>query len=74
MQKKHKALTKAAAFVLVCLMFGLGVQPGSLQSGVCENALKECLNDWYNQAWGYIGTVYCAMGYAFCKKYVDPLV
>jgi hypothetical protein len=72
MEKRRKKRGMIAAALLICLVLGQGLEAGCLQSGVCEDALKECLDDWYNQAWGYIGTVYCLMGYAFCKKYIDP--
>jgi hypothetical protein len=72
MEKKRKKRGMITAALLICLVLGLGLEASDLQSGVCEDALKECLDDWYNQAWGYIGTVYCLMGYAFCKKYIDP--
>jgi hypothetical protein len=72
MEKKRQKNRTIAAALLFCLVFGMGIGAGNLQSGVCEDAVKECFNDWYNQAWGYFGTVYCVMGYAFCKKYIDP--
>jgi len=42
------------------------------QSGVCERALSDCLNDPASQATAPFGTVVCIVGYAFCKKYIDP--
>jgi len=72
MRKRNSKSGIAAALVLAFLIIGLSVQPGELQSGICEEAFLACMDDWYNQAWGYIGTIYCAMGWAFCKKYVDP--
>lgn len=71
MWKKHRKLNKLAVLIAACLILGLSVQPGDLRSGICEEAFKTCMEDWYNQAWGYIGTLYCAMGWAFCKKYID---
>jgi len=72
MEKKRQKKRILTAALVASLILGIGLEAGYLQSGVCEDAVKECFNDWYNQAWGYIGTVYCAMGYVFCKKYIDP--
>ncbi len=70
---KQKAKNKTmAAVVLIGLVLAMAIDAPCLHSGVCEDAFQECSGDWYNQAWGYIGTVYCLMGYAFCKKYIDP--
>ena len=71
MRKRRQKNRTIAAALLVCLVLVMGIGAGYLQSGVCEDAIKECFDDWYNQAWGYFGTVYCLMGYAFCKKYID---
>jgi hypothetical protein len=72
MEKRRQKKGTIAAVLLMSLVLGLGLEVGYLQSGICEDALKECFDDWYNQAWGYVGTVYCVMGYAFCKKYINP--
>ena len=72
MEKKRQKKGILAAALLILLVLGIGLEAGYLQSGVCEDAIKECFDDWYNRAWGYIGTVYCLVGYAFCKKYIEP--
>jgi len=72
MREKRQTMRILATALVISLILGIGLEAGYLQSGVCEEAVKECLNDWYNQAWGVFGTIYCAMGYAFCKKYIDP--
>ena len=62
--------------LLVCLLVASGsflgliaAEPGA---GICERAFFECLTDPLNQAMGYLGMIYCGIGYAFCKKYIDP--
>lgn len=54
--------------VMLCVLEAIPLQAGR----ICEDALMRCLDDPFNQAIGYIGTVYCGIGWAFCKKYIDP--
>jgi len=65
---------KGAAVALLVLGLGLGLGLGSadLRAGVCEDAFVRCIGDLYNQVLGGFGTIYCGVGFAFCKKYIDP--
>lgn len=63
---------KAAVIVLLLLGLGLGFGAPDLRAGVCEEALFRCLGDFYSQVLGAFGTVYCGIGFAFCKKFIDP--
>jgi hypothetical protein len=75
---KGKAMRKrvhlSAAFLLIFLM-SAAAMPGledDDSTGVCERALNDCINDVVTQASGPFGAVICIVGYAFCKKYIDP--
>jgi len=66
---------KLTATALLALILGLGLgigAPPQLRASVCEEALFRCLDDFFNQVLGPFGTVYCGIGFAFCKKYIDP--
>lgn len=63
---------KATAAVLIFASLLLGLQAFALRGGPCEEALDRCLDDIYTQAFGSFGMVYCGIGFAFCKKYIDP--
>lgn len=45
MEKRRQKIRTIAAALLICLVFGMGIGAGDLQSGVCEDAVKECFND-----------------------------
>jgi hypothetical protein len=62
----------ACALLAGFLGSGLGIGAPPLRAGVCEEALVRCLDDLYNQVFGPFGTVYCGIGFAFCKKYIEP--
>jgi hypothetical protein len=62
----------ASALLAAFLGSGLGIGAPPVRAGVCEEALVRCLDDLYNQIFGPFGTVYCGIGFAFCKKYIDP--
>ncbi len=70
----HLQRQTIALFICLLLSSGsfLGLIAEEPEAGVCEKALFECLFDPLNQAMGYLGMIYCAFGYAFCKKYIDP--
>jgi hypothetical protein len=69
-----KRFGKLTATLLLALILGLGLGFGApeVRAGVCDEALWRCLDDLYNQVLGPFGTVYCGIGFAFCKKYIDP--
>jgi len=56
--KKAMPLWIAALFFVT--IFGL-----PLQAGPCENAFARCMVDV-----GWTSAMYCAVGWAFCKKYI----
>jgi len=65
----------AGVFILIFLLlsglaFGFWAEDDS--SKVCERAFSDCLNDLGNASWAAYGTLYCLVGYGFCKKYIDP--
>jgi hypothetical protein len=63
---------KATVIALLLLGLGLGLGTLDLRANVCEEALVRCLDDFYTQVLGGLGTVYCGIGFAFCKKFIDP--
>jgi hypothetical protein len=61
---------KGWIFVIVlCVLFS-GLFAVDVHAAECENALARCMNDPY---WHMTlaGPVYCAVGYLFCKKYIE---
>ena len=61
---------KGWIFVIVlCVLFSSLFAVG-LHAAECENALTRCMDDPY---WHMTlaGPVYCAVGYLFCKKYIE---
>ena len=70
--KRRFGKIAAAALLVLILGFGLGLGAPEVRAGVCEEALFRCVDDFYNQVLGPFGTVYCGIGFAFCKKYIDP--
>jgi hypothetical protein len=71
MRTLHRKTVKAAAAVLIFASLFLGLQVFALKGGPCEEALNRCLDDVFTQALGPFGTMYCGIGFAFCKKYID---
>ncbi len=69
-RRQVKSVWRFAALLALLGAF-VGIQAVSLHAGVCEDALWECFNDVFVQALGYIGSIYCFTGYAFCKRYID---
>jgi hypothetical protein len=55
--------------IVLCVLFS-GLLPVDMHAAECENALARCMNDPY---WHMTlaGPIYCAMGYLFCKKYIE---
>ena len=54
--------------VLSLLIFGIGAQ--SLEAAACERAFVHCMDELFMEG-NMLWLVYCANGYAFCKKYID---
>ena len=74
MRAMKRKFRKATAVVLLVLGLGLGLGIGAadLRANACEEALVRCLDDFFNQVLGAFGTGYCGIGFAFCKKFIDP--
>lgn len=72
-----KRIRLLVALSMIWLSFAAGL-PGfeadDSSGGVCERALSDCFNDIMTQATGPFGAVACIIGYAFCKKYIDPSI
>ena len=69
MNRKNKS---AAGWVIVAAFLVLlsSLVAADVYAGDCEDALFRCMEDPY---WHMTlaGPVYCAIGYLFCKKYVE---
>jgi hypothetical protein len=72
MRALNRKIGKATAAALIFVSLFLGLQAFALRGGTCEEALSRCLDDVFTQAFGSFGMVYCAIGFAFCKRYIDP--
>ncbi len=70
-----KAMNKTAVVVILILLLlsglvlGLRAEDGS--SNVCERAFSDCIDDPMISSWAVYGTLYCLVGFGFCKKYID---
>lgn len=65
----------AGVFILILLLLSglaLGLRAEDIPSNICERAFFDCLNDPMISSWAAYGTLYCLVGYGFCKKYIDP--
>jgi len=69
-----KRIHLSVVLVSIFLSFAVGLPglDGDGSGGVCERALSDCFDDIVTQATGPFGVVGCIVGYAFCKKYIDP--
>jgi len=72
MTKKNRNFAVILASFLLLSGFSLGLQAEVLPANVCEKAFFECFMDPLNNALPFFGPIYCGIGYAFCKKYIDP--
>jgi len=69
MKRKNRSV-KGWVIVAAFLVLLSGLAAADLHAGECENAMFRCMDDPY---WHMTlaGPVYCAVGYLFCKKYVE---
>jgi hypothetical protein len=72
MRALNRKTGKATAAALIFASLFLGLQAFTLRGGTCEDALNRCFDDVFTQAFGTFGMLYCGIGFAFCKKYIDP--
>jgi hypothetical protein len=70
--KRRFGKVTAVALLVLGLGLGLGIGAVDLRANVCEEALVRCMDDFFNQVLGGFGMVYCGIGFAFCKKFIDP--
>lgn len=69
LRKKTNRTQRIFVLVLLSLLI-IGVGAQSLEARACERAFGYCMGEIIapgNMIW----FVYCANGYAFCKKYID---
>ena len=69
LRKKTNRTQRIFVLVLLSLLV-IGVGAQSLEARACERAFGYCMGEIIapgNMIW----FIYCANGYAFCKKYVD---
>ena len=64
---------KALVWMVVGLVLAalVGLSPNAVELGKCEQAFADCMQGMHGIALGVGGHVYCMVGYAFCKKYID---
>lgn len=68
--KRINTFKKGAAVAAIFATLFLCVAMMDLNAGACEKALFKCLEDpLVNMTLG--GSIFCATGYLFCKKYVE---
>ncbi|MEE9502873.1 MAG: hypothetical protein V3V48_12415 [Candidatus Aminicenantaceae bacterium] len=69
LRKKTNRTQRIFVLVLLSLLI-IGVGAQSLEARACERAFGYCMGEIIapgNMIW----FIYCANGYAFCKKYID---
>ena len=73
MNKIRKINTKSIIFCLVILTMMVSLSGGEFEPGPCEYAFVRCFQDplWHGASTE--GIFHCALGYAFCKKYIDSV-
>jgi len=71
----RKMVVVGALALLAVLAAGAGTSVlAEEEAWICEKAAFSCLTDPYVRAGGWQLFFYCLEGYAFCKKYVEPLI
>jgi hypothetical protein len=68
--KRTSITRKGLTIGMLCVLLLLCAGAIDLHAGECEKAFMRCIQDPYWQAVTF-GVVYCATGYAFCKKYIE---
>jgi hypothetical protein len=76
MRPDKTAFLKAAAFLLIAAAAaGLFVRAEEeADPGICEQAAILCWLDPYVRTAGPQTFAFCILGYAYCKKYVEPFL
>ncbi len=73
MNKTNKKNTKHIIFCLLILTMMVSLSGNEIEPGPCEFAFIRCFHDpiWIGATTE--GLFHCALGYAFCKKYIDSV-
>ena len=70
---KIRKNTKWIVFCLLVLTMMVNLQGEETELGPCEVAFFLCFQDPLWTGATTEGLIYCAIGYAFCKKYIDSV-
>ena len=73
MKKTRKKNMKKIVFCLVILTMMMNVVGAEAEPGPCEIAFIRCFYDSIWRGAATEGLFHCALGYAFCKKYIDSV-
>ncbi len=65
--------TKRIVFCLLVLTLTVNLSGFEIELGPCENAFFRCFQDPLWKGATTEGLFFCALGYAFCKKYIDSV-
>ena len=73
MNKISKRNTKRIVFCILILTMMVNFYGSEMEPGPCEYAFIRCFYDpmWIGATTE--GLFHCALGYAFCKKYIDSV-
>ncbi len=73
MNKTSKKNTKRIVFCLLILTMVVNYSGAEVEMGPCEFAFIRCFQDPIWKGGTTEGLFHCALGYAFCKKYIDSV-
>jgi len=73
MNKTSKKNTKHIIFCLLILTMIMSLSGDEIELGPCEIAFIRCFQDPLWNGATTEGLFHCALGYAFCKKYIDSV-
>lgn len=73
MNKTSKKNTKRFVFCLLILTMMVNYSGAEMDLGPCELAFFRCFQDPLWRGGTTEGLFHCALGYAFCKKYIDSV-
>ncbi len=73
MNKMSRKNLKRIVFCLLILTVMMNLSGAEKEMGPCEMAFFRCFNDSLWRGASTEGLFHCALGYAFCKKYIDSV-
>ncbi len=73
MNKSRKINIKKIVYCLVILTVMMNMVGAEIELGPCEIAFIRCFYDPLWRGAATEGLFHCALGYAFCKKYIDSV-